>query len=172
MPLNKAWHRARSFEGPRHEEKKSWQSLAIFFNEMSTLVRCQLFCNFCGWEFPTLGGPFGSDRFTIVSKSVYFTHLWDVNHLLIWGLGHPFTKYQQDIPVIDSLIYKKPSGIRIEGSFPCWAGSCRKKNRISASNRKTWIPKILEKVTPLKLGNFLVSVLDFWSVHLGSAIPS
>ena len=37
---------------------------------------------------------------TIVSKLGYFTYLWDVNNLLIEGLGHPVSKYQQDIPVV------------------------------------------------------------------------
>ena len=37
---------------------------------------------------------------TIVSKLGYFTYLWDVNNLLIQGLGHPASKYQQDIPVV------------------------------------------------------------------------
>ena len=28
-----------------------------------------------------------------------FSHLGDLFHLLICGLGHPFTAYRQDIPV-------------------------------------------------------------------------
>ena len=36
---------------------------------------------------------------TIVSKLGYFTYLGDEINLLILGLGHLVTKYQQDIPV-------------------------------------------------------------------------
>ena len=49
---------------------------------------------------------------TIVSKLACFSHLGDFFHLLIWGLGHPFTEYHghPSITSSDELLMVQKSG--------------------------------------------------------------
>ena len=62
-----------------------------------------------------LGCPAGNDRFTILSKLVYFTYLRDVFTTYLYRGYFPVTKYRQDIPVVG---FSPPDAHQIGSSLP------------------------------------------------------